>query len=277
MQGRDQLGGILLPQHALVDVLDHQELQPVQQLRSGGLLLQAGHLADVVEDPQGLRDQLLLDAGEVDLDDLFHGVVVGEADVVEEAAAQKGVRQFLLVVRGDDDHRADGGLDRLVGLVDEEFHAIELLQEVVRELDVGLVDLVDQQHGALGGLERLPELALLDVVAHVLHPLVAQLAVPQAGDGVVFVQTLMGLGGGLDVPGQQGGIEGLGHFIGQHGLAGAGLALDQQRPLQRDGGVHRHLQVAGRDVVFGPFKTQAHSAKSFKRRGRRETDDQRQP
>jgi hypothetical protein len=51
-------------------------------------------------------------------------------------------------------------LDRLVGLVDVELHPIELLQEVVREFDVGLVDLVDQQDGADGGGERLPELAL---------------------------------------------------------------------------------------------------------------------
>ena len=72
--------------------------------------------------------------------------VVREADVVEEAAAQEGVRQLLLVVRGDDHHRPDLGLDGLVGLVDVELHPIEFLQEVVRELDVGLVDLVDQQH-----------------------------------------------------------------------------------------------------------------------------------
>ena len=39
----------------------------------------------------------------------------------------------------------------LVGLVDKELHPIEFLQEVVREFDVGLVDLVDQQDGALLG------------------------------------------------------------------------------------------------------------------------------
>src|SRR5438876_331910 len=78
--------------------------------------------------------------------------------------------------------------DRLVWLVDVEFHPIELLQEVVRELDVGLVDLVDQQHRAALVLEGLPELALLDVVADVLDPLVAELAVPQAGHRVVLVE-----------------------------------------------------------------------------------------
>ena len=58
-------------------------------------------------------------------------------------------------------------LHRLAGLVDEELHAIEFLQQIVRELDVGLVDLVDQQHRPLVGDEGLPQLAALDVVADV--------------------------------------------------------------------------------------------------------------
>jgi hypothetical protein len=83
--------------------------------------------------------------------------------------------------------------------------------------------------GRTGEVEGLPELALLDVVLDVLDPLVAELAVAQAGDGVVFVEALVGLGRRLDVPGDQRRVQhGLGHLVGQHGLAGAGLALDQQ-------------------------------------------------
>jgi hypothetical protein len=44
------------------------------------------------------------------------------------------------------------------------------------------------------------------------------------------------------------------HFLGQHGLAGAGLALDEQRPLQHDRGIHRDLEVIGRDIVLGTGK-----------------------
>ena len=55
---------------------------------------------------QGLLDQPALDAGIMDLDDPRHGLSVGKLDVVEEAAAQEGVRQLLLVVGGDDDDRA---------------------------------------------------------------------------------------------------------------------------------------------------------------------------
>src|SRR3546814_7058701 len=81
----------------------------------------------------------------MDLDDLGHRVAVGELDIVEETAAQEGVGQFLFIVRGDDDDRAFLRGHRLVGLIDMEGHAIEFLEQIVREFDVGLVDLVDQQ------------------------------------------------------------------------------------------------------------------------------------
>ena len=122
-------------------------------------------------------------------------------------------------------------LDGLAGLVDEELHAIEFLQEVVGKFDVGLVDLVDQQHRALVGREGVPQLAALDVVADVLDALVAELAVAQPRYRVVFVEALLRLGGRLDVPFDQRRADRLGDFVRQHGLAGAGFALDQQRPL----------------------------------------------
>jgi hypothetical protein len=45
-------------------------------------------------------------AREMHVDDARHRLLVGELDVVEEAAAQEGVGQFLFVVRGDDDRSA---------------------------------------------------------------------------------------------------------------------------------------------------------------------------
>ena len=41
----------------------------------------------------------------------------------------------------------------------------------------------------------------------------------------------------------------------QHGLAGTGLALDQQGPLQRDRRIDRDFEVVGRHIVLGAFKT----------------------
>ena len=60
-----------------------------------------------------------------------------------------------------------------VSMIDEA-HAIELVEQVVRELEVGLVDLVDEEHDALRRRERAAERAELDVVADVLHVAVAE-------------------------------------------------------------------------------------------------------
>ncbi len=240
------------------NVFRHQQLEPVDQLAGGGLLLEAGQVAYVVEGLHRRGEQFALERGEVHGHDLAHGVRVGEADVVEEAAAQEGVGQLLLVVGGDEDQRAVLRPDELARLVAVELHAVEFAQQVVGEFDVGLVDLVDQQcHGLVGG-EGLPEHALHDVVADVLHALaalgVAQLAVAQPAHGVVFVEALLGLGGGLDVPLQQRQPQGARHLLGQQGLAGARLALDQQRALQGDGGVHRELEIRRGDITFGALE-----------------------
>src|SRR3954470_22310963 len=58
VQRRDELLGILGAQRVGRHVLDHQELQPVEQLGGGRLLLEAGHFADVVEDIERLAQQV---------------------------------------------------------------------------------------------------------------------------------------------------------------------------------------------------------------------------
>src|SRR3546814_6336977 len=63
------------------------------------------------------------------------------------------------------------------------------LQQIVGELDVGLVDFIDQQHRLRIGFERLPQFALDDVVADVAHLLVPELRVAQARDRVVLVRS----------------------------------------------------------------------------------------
>jgi len=100
----------------------------------------------------------------------------------------------------------------------------------------------------------LPQLALLDVVLHVVDLVHAKLRITQPADRVVFVEALVGLGGGLDVPGDEFGAEGFGQLLGQHGLAGARFALYQQGALQGDGGVDREFQVVGGDVGLGAFE-----------------------
>jgi hypothetical protein len=159
---------------------------------------------------------------------------------MEEAAAQECIRQFFLVVAGDEDHRAVASLHQLARLVDVEIHAIELAQQVVRKLDVGLVDFVDEQHWLDLRLERFPQAALHDVVADLAHFLFAELRVAQARDGVVLVQSLLCLARGLDVPLVERPLERARDLQGELRLPRAGLALDEQWTSKRDRGVHRH-------------------------------------
>ena len=190
----------------------------------------------------------------MDVDDGLHRVAIREIDVVEEASTQECVGQFLLVVRGDHDDRPLHGLDRLARLVDEELHAIEFLKEVIREFDVGLVDLVDEQYAPLLGGERLPKLALLDVIADVVDPIVAELRITQARNRVVLIQALLRLRRRLDVPGDQRHPHRAGDFLGKQGLSRTGFTLDQERPLKLHDGVYGEGEFICDDVGIGALE-----------------------
>ena len=176
---------------------------------------------------------------------------------MKEAAAQKRVGQLLFVVAGDHDQRPMPRPDRGLRLVDVELHAVELAQQIVGKLDVGLVDLVDQHYCGGRRFERLPQNAALDVVRDVGDVRISELRVAQARHRVVFVQPLLRLGRRLDVPLHEWTANRARDFLGEHGLAGTRLALDQQRPLQGDRGVDREHQVGRGDVGVGAFE--AHS------------------
>ena len=146
-------------------------------------------------------------------------------------------------------------LDRLSGLVDVKLHLIEFEQKVVGEFDVRLVDLVDQQHRANGRNEGVPQLAAANVIGDLGHARVAELRIAQARDGVILIEALLGARGRLDVPGDERGADRGGDLLREQRLAGAGLALDEQRTLERDCGVDRGLQFVARHISGGSFKT----------------------
>ena len=72
-------------------------------------------------------------------------------------------------------------------LIDVELHAIEFPQQVVRKLDVRLVDLVDEQDWLDIRLKGLPDLPFEDVVGDVSDARLAELRVAQARDRIVLV------------------------------------------------------------------------------------------
>src|SRR5688500_16511798 len=126
VQRRDDGLAVLGAQRFGRDVLGKQQLQPVEELGGGRLFLQPGHRAHLEEHFHRLAQQRLLQVREVHPDDLLHRFLVGETDVVEEAAPQERVWQLLLVVRGDEYDRPVLRLDELARLVAVEVHAVEL-------------------------------------------------------------------------------------------------------------------------------------------------------
>ena len=113
---------------------------------------------------------------------------------MEKTAPQERVRQFFLVVAGDDDYRTVNRFDEFFGFVNIKLHAIEFLQQIIGKLDVRLVDFVDQQNGLHIRFEGFPDFAAHNVVGYVVHAIVAELGITQSSDRVVIVQSLLRLG-----------------------------------------------------------------------------------
>jgi len=96
---------------------------------------------------------------------------------MEETPTEERVRQFFFIVRGDDDDRTVLGFNRLTCLVDMEGHFIELLQQIIRKLDIGFVHFVDQQHESFIRGESFPEFSRADVVFHIVDAFITELTV----------------------------------------------------------------------------------------------------
>jgi hypothetical protein len=82
----------------------------------------------------------------------------------------------------------------------------------------------------------------------------AELRVAQAENRVVPGETVLRLGRRLDVPAIERLVERGGDLLGQLRLAGARLALDEQRPRERDRRVDGHHQIVGGDIGLGTRK-----------------------
>jgi hypothetical protein len=160
-------------QHLSRNVFGHQQFDPIEQLGSGWLFLDARQVAHIVKRLHRCAEQLFLEGWEMHVHDLLHGLRFWEFDVVEKAAAQKSIGQLFFVVGGDEDQGACFGFDQLAGLVAIKLHAINFAQQIVGEFDVGFVDFVNEQrYGLLRG-KGLPEHAFDDVVVNVLHAFAA--------------------------------------------------------------------------------------------------------
>ena len=70
-------------------------------------------------------------------------------------------------------------------------HAIELVEEVIGELDIGLVDLVDEQDHAFFTSKRFAHGTHLDVVANVFDIAVSETCIIQPLHSVVDVEAVL--------------------------------------------------------------------------------------
>ena len=174
-------------------------------------------------------------------DDLRHQLLIREVDIVEDAPAQEGIRQFLFRVGCDDDDGALLGLHRPARFRNIEFHLIQFPQQIVGKFQIGFIDLVNQQDHLLFTGECLAQLSQLHVLLQIVHAAYAHLAVVEPLHHVVDVQSVLGLGGGFDVPDQQFFAQSRRNGLSQHCFAGARLAFYQQRLLQSNCNIG-HLQ-----------------------------------
>ena len=180
----------------------------------------------------------------MDPEDGFHLLLLRELDVVEHAPTEESVRQFLLCVGGDDDDGALLGLYGLLRLRDVELHPVQLPEKVIGKFQIRLVDLVDQQDHLLIGREGFAQFTQLDVFFNVIYASVSKLAVIEPLHNVIDIQAVLSLGGGFYIPDNELFPKSVRHGLGQHGLAGARLTLDEQRLLQSHGNVDGFHQVA---------------------------------
>ena len=179
---------------------------------------------------------------------------VGELDVVEDAAAQEGVGQLLLVVRGDEHHRAlRAAISSPVSMMVKRISSSSRSRSFGNSRSALSISSMSSTWRSLGG-ERLAERTELDVAADVGDVAGAEAAVVQALHGVVDVEPVGRLRRRLDVPRQHRHAEAVGDVARQHGLAGARLALQQQRPLEGDGAVDRVHQRPRGDVAGGALE-----------------------
>src|SRR3990167_6270275 len=242
---RELLREIHRAQLGFSDLSHDEELEPVYELARGWFFLESVYFPEVVKNAHRVFNELAFELRVMDLHYGLERIPVREADVVEEASPEEGVRQLLLVI-GRDNY--NGTLFCAYGfpeLVTVELHPVELQKQVVRKFYIGLVYLVYEQHHLIIGFECLPQLPLFYIIGNVVNPCVPELGIAEPGHGIVFVETLLRGRGRLHMPCNELLAEGFGHFEREHRLARPRLAFYEERPLERNRRVHREIQIPG--------------------------------
>ena len=236
-----------------------------------GRLLQVVAVAQLLDQLDDLAAQRLGHLRRPGAQDRHLALEAGVVDPVVEAAPLQRVVQLAGAVRGEhDDRRGRGPHGAELG--DRHLVRRQHLEQERLELVVGPVHLVDQQHrrAVLERLQHRPG----EQEARVVQALLGLLDVGAAGGleraqvqdlarEVPVVERLGRVDALVALEPHQRQVEALRDRLGERGLAGAGLTLEQQRPLhpQRQER-HRRQRVVGE--VAGPVEAGGHGG------GRRE-------
>ena len=82
----------------------------------------------------------------------------------------------------------------LIRLEDVKMHLVKFIEQVVRKLDVGFINFVDEHYRLCVRRKRLPETAKPDITFDVRHITIAKARIVEALHRIVNVQPVFGLG-----------------------------------------------------------------------------------
>ena len=117
---------------------------PVDQLTGGRPLLNITEIPHRIKGRNSIFQQLGVDCRKMHPNNSAHHFRLRKCNMMEIAAAQKRIGKVFLGVRGDNDHRAKGGLDGFIDFNNIKFHLVQNIQHVILKIRVGFIDLVNQ-------------------------------------------------------------------------------------------------------------------------------------
>lgn len=167
------------------------------------------------------------------MNDLAHHVRIGEGNVVEDAAAQESIRQFLFRIGRNDDNGPLFGADRLPRFGNVKFHAVQFPQEVIGKFQVRLIDFINEKDALLIFAKSLAQLAQMDVFFDVIHSLGTKLAVIKTLHRIIDIESVLSLRCRFDVPNEKLHAQAVRNGLGQHGLSRSRFSFDEERFLER--------------------------------------------
>ncbi len=140
----------------------------------------------------------------------------------------------------------------MIDLPDHKRPVLQDVQEVVLGVRIGLVNFVQQEDAPVFGQEGPADGPKTEIIPNVVDVpsgiAAAEPGIVQAQHRVIDVAELFALEGGLAAGLFHVQTEGPGDFKGQLGLAGAGLAGEQQRLFHGDGDIDDFPQL-GREII----------------------------